>query len=75
MGSLDPLSGAGYQFWSGIGGALVAPALIGLLIYLTPTRCQQLGCRRRAVAVSTAGAPFCRRHLPSEPERAPIVDS
>lgn len=63
---LDPLHSDGYQFWSGIGGALVAPGLIGLIIYLTPTRCQQLGCRRRAVAVTPAGAPFCRRHLPDD---------
>ena len=66
MNWLNPLWGASYQFWSGIGGALVAPGLIGLVIYITPTRCQQLGCRRRASAVTAAGAPFCSRQLPEE---------
>lgn len=66
---LDPLHGVGYQFWSGAGGALVAPAIIAALLYLTPTRCSQLGCRKRARAVSAAGAPFCERHLP---EDAPV---
>jgi hypothetical protein len=67
---LDPIHGVGYQWWSGFGGALVAPALIGLVIYVTPTRCSQLGCRRRAIAVSEAGAPFCRKHIPDK-----ILDS
>lgn len=63
---LNPLTGQGYAFWSGIGGALVGPALLGALIYVTPTRCKQIGCLRRAVAVTAAGAPFCRKHLPDD---------
>lgn len=61
---LDPLHGDGYQWWSGLGGSLVAPVLISLVVWLYPTRCSQLGCRRKARGVSAAGAPFCARHLP-----------
>ena len=68
---LDPIHGAGYQFWSGIGGALIAPALIGLLIYATPTRCKQIGCLRKAKMITTGGVAFCHKHLPDGDEPPP----
>lgn len=70
MTILDPLHGDGYQFWSGIGGALIAPGLVYLAArmgaFVMPTRCQQIGCRRTAKGVSDAGVPFCARHLSGE---------
>lgn len=63
---LDPLHGPGYQFWSGIGSSL-APAAVGVLIYLAPTRCHELGCHRRAQAASPSnGFYYCRRHLANQ---------
>lgn len=59
---LDPIHGVGYQFWSGI-GTVIVPAWIGFMIYLTPTRCEQLGCRRKARAVNKEGVILCDRHL------------
>lgn len=64
---LNPLHGSGYQLWSGFGGAVLIPVIWKLLEWITPTRCSQLGCRRRAIAVTTAGVPFCQRHLPDGP--------
>lgn len=62
---LDPIHGVGYQFWSGVGGALVAPVLLGVLIYLTPDVCEQIGCYRRATEANLeSGLKLCRRHLP-----------
>jgi hypothetical protein len=62
---LDPIHGVGYQFWSGLGLGLIA-AVYRASLWIAPTRCTQLGCWRRARAVSVAGAPFCCRHLPDE---------
>lgn len=60
---LDPLSGSGYAFWSGL-GSVVVPLWIGLMLYFAPTRCQELGCRRRARARHPLhGWPVCPRHL------------
>jgi hypothetical protein len=62
---LDPLHGDGYQFWSGV-GATIAPAAAALILFLAPTRCHELGCRRRARAASeTNGFYYCTRHLPT----------
>lgn len=62
---MNPLHGDGYQFWSGLGGALVAPILIGAAVWLWPTRCQELGCRRRAIRRHPQGGyPACAKHLP-----------
>lgn len=63
---LDPLHGDGYQFWSGIGGAMVMPLVYSAAVWAWPTRCAQLGCFRRARAVTSAGVPFCRGHLPEQ---------
>lgn len=65
---LDPIHGVGYQFWSGV-GQIAWLIAAGVAVWLWPTRCTQLGCRKRARAVSAAGAPFCERHLP---EDAPV---
>lgn len=64
---IDPLHGDGYQLWSGIGGAILAPILIGagyrLGLHLTPTRCEEIGCRRRAVTRNSLhGYPVCSEH-------------
>lgn len=65
--SLNPIYSWGYQFWSGIGGAIVGPALLGLVIYLTPDVCEQIGCYRRArIAHLESGLKLCRRHVPEE---------
>lgn len=61
---LDPLHGDGYQLWSGFGGAVLIPVVWRALEWIVPTRCTQLRCRRRAIGVTAAGAPFCRKHLP-----------
>lgn len=60
---LDPLHGDGYQFWSGIGGNLF-PLWIGLMIYLAPSRCQEIGCRHKAIKRHPMhGYPVCKRHV------------
>ena len=60
---LDPLHGAGYQFWSGI-GSTIAPAAAALILYLAPTRCHELGCRRRArKAHPSNGFYYCSHHI------------
>lgn len=62
--AMHPLSGAGYQFWSGVGGALAVPVVIGGLVWVWPTRCQELGCYRRARRRHPGhGLPVCARHL------------
>jgi hypothetical protein len=62
---LDPLHGDGYQFWSGIGAALLAPALVGGAVWFWPKRCSELNCRRRATILHPQhGRPVCSRHLP-----------
>lgn len=62
---LDPIHGVGYQFWSGIGGAVFLGLLLAAWGWLTPTRCSQLGCRRRATALHPQhGEPVCVRHMP-----------
>jgi hypothetical protein len=60
----DPIHGVGYQWWSGLGGAVALGVVLRVTAWLLPTRCAQLGCRRRARAVTVAGVPFCTRHLP-----------
>lgn len=60
---LDPLHGDGYQFWSGIGGAALIPVIYKALGYVWPTRCTQLGCRRRARKATLAGVAFCHEHF------------
>lgn len=61
---LDPLHGDSYQFWSGVGGAIL-PLWIASMLYLAPTRCQQLGCRRKAIELHPEnGKPMCGRHMP-----------
>ena len=59
---LDPIHGVGYQFWSGIGGAVFIP----VVIYLTAdTRCEQVGCLRKARQLDLgSGAKLCHKHLP-----------
>jgi hypothetical protein len=60
---LDPLHGAGYQFWSGIGSTL-APFAVGALLWAMPSRCHELGCRRRArKAHPSNGFYYCSRHI------------
>lgn len=60
----DPLHGDGYQFWSGIGAALVVPLGVGALVWLWPTRCQEIGCYRRArKRHALHGQPVCEKHL------------
>lgn len=62
---LDPIHSVGYQFWSGIGGAIIGPALLGLVIYVSPDRCEQIGCYRRAREKHLeSGLSLCERHLP-----------
>lgn len=62
---LDPLHGDGYQFWSGIGSALVMPLAVAAAVWLWPTRCSYLNCRRRATTLHPQhGNPVCVRHLP-----------
>lgn len=66
---MNPLHGDGYQFWSGIGGVLVGsvvlPITVAVLYWLRPTRCEELGCRRKAVRRhSQHGYPVCEKHLP-----------
>lgn len=60
---MNPLRGDGYQFWSGI-GATLAPLAVGACLWLMPTRCEQLGCRRRARGLHPVnGRLLCARHL------------
>jgi hypothetical protein len=64
---LDPLHGDAYQFWSGFGGAFVPPIVFGIVWFFWPTRCQELGCRRRAVTRHKLnGLPVCARHDEAE---------
>jgi hypothetical protein len=58
----DPIHGVGYQFWSGIGMGLIAAAY-RLSLWISPTRCAQLGCWRRARKATAAGVPFCLAHF------------
>lgn len=62
---LDPIHGVGYQFWSGIGGAVALGLAAAVWSWARPERCSQLGCRRRAVTLHPQhGQPVCPRHLP-----------
>lgn len=62
---LDPIHGVGYQFWSGIGGAVVVGLAWSAWNWIAPTRCTELHCRRRAVKVHPQhGQPVCEKHLP-----------
>jgi hypothetical protein len=67
--ALHPLSGDGYQFWSGIGGAtvggLIVAALIAVAVWFWPERCSSLNCHRRADDLHPQhGRPVCTRHMP-----------
>jgi len=59
---LDPIHGVGYQWWSGLGIGLIAAGYRGSL-WIAPTRCNQLGCWRKAHKATVAGVPFCREHF------------
>lgn len=65
---LDPLHGAGYQWWSGIGSG--SPIFVGLIAWwrhhncMTP-RCLRLGRHPTADGVHR----LCRRHHPDIPDR------
>lgn len=64
-----PLHGEGYQFWSGIGGAIVGGAIVaalaGAAVWFWPTRCSELHCRHSADALHPQhGRPVCSRHMP-----------
>lgn len=66
---LHPLHGAGYQFWSGIGGAIaggiIVAALVGVAVWFWPTRCAELRCHRKATVLHPQhGRPVCPRHMP-----------
>lgn len=66
---LHPLTGDGYQFWSGIGGSIVGGIIVALLaavaVWFWPTRCAELNCHRRATTLHPAhGRPVCTKHLP-----------
>jgi hypothetical protein len=64
---LDPIHGSGYQFWSGI-GSTIAPACVAVMLWLTPSRCHELGCRRRARGASPLnGFYYCDRHMVEVP--------
>lgn len=62
---IDPLHGDGYQFWSGIGGAVLIPLVYRAASWLSPPRCSELGCHRIARRKHPLhGDPVCERHLP-----------
>lgn len=60
-----PLSGMGYQFWSGIGANLTVLGVIYSLY--KQSRCHEIGCRRRAWrAHPLHGYQVCRVHYPKD---------
>jgi len=60
---LDPLTGSGYAFWSGVGGNIV---LLGIFYsFYKDSRCHELKCHRRAWRTHPQhGYPVCHRHYP-----------
>ena len=67
IGWLNPLWGAGYQFWSGIGSG--SPLLAGVVVFWRRHNCHERWCPRiifREHPDST-GHLVCRKHFPAPP--------
>jgi hypothetical protein len=60
IGWLDPLSGLGYQFWSGIGSG--SPILAGVAVFLRHHNCSTKGCWRPGHYNPVTHTLACRRH-------------
>lgn len=65
-----PLSGMGYQFWSGIAGATAAitgPFVTGVAVwrvYRRRTECHVEGCSKHGEPVHGTGYRACHKHHP-----------
>lgn len=59
-----PLSGSGYQFWSGIGSDFGEASIVGALALIyRKHECHKDGCHRPSWHVDPLhGHPVCRRH-------------
>lgn len=66
-----PLSGNGYQFWSGIAGCFVSLGLLGgLIAFMRQRKCQAPRCWRFGPHRSADGLHrLCRKHHPDLPDR------
>lgn len=69
MSILDPLHGAGYQFWSGIGSDVFL--VTGAAAFYKHVNCEQPGCWRFGHRHPDHGRPTCRKHYhdTTAPER------
>ncbi len=60
---LHPLSGNGYQFWSGIGSDFSELSiLVALILLVKHHNCHVVGCKRLGHHDPEAGAPACWEH-------------
>lgn len=70
-----PLSGPGYQFWSGLGSDLSEITLLGLALGAwRHVNCHAPWCFRLGKHPTADGQhKLCRRHHPDLPDRAPSL--
>lgn len=71
-----PLSGAGYQFWSGIGSDLSELTLLGLFFGAwRHLNCHAPGCLRLGKHPTADGQyKLCRKHHPDTPNKRPDLE-
>jgi hypothetical protein len=68
MGWLNPLSGDGYQFWSGIGGG--SPIFLLVILWWRRHNCHMRRCPWLQWATHPDnGHPVCKKHHPDDPPR------
>jgi hypothetical protein len=63
-----PLSGNGYQFWSGIAGATAI--FSGIWLLWVKHNCHEHRCLRLSWHPDSAGHPVCKVHHPDHPARS-----
>lgn len=60
-----PLSGNGYQFWSGIAGSFIFSVALGTFWH--KHNCHEHRCLRLSWHADAEGHPVCKRHHPDHP--------
>jgi hypothetical protein len=62
-----PLTGMGYQFWSGIAGSFLMST--GIFVFVTKHNCHQHRCLRLSWHPDAEGHPVCKKHHEDHPSK------